>query len=67
MPKPLLIEETGIFSFPLKLRRNKGQLRLELIKLTISVYYTEEVGFQETEFTIEDSFEEREYLVVLEG
>ena len=67
VPKPLMIEQTGIFSFELNLKRNKLHLKLELVKLTISVYYTEEVGFQETDFVIEDDFEVKEYLVVIDG
>lgn len=43
--------------------RTKAHLKLSKVKLTISVYYTLEVGFQESTFIIKDSYKNK-YLIV---
>lgn len=67
MPEVINNEESSLFEFPLTITRNKAYLDVVKVKLTVSVFYTLEVGFQETSFTFSGEQDiEKKCLVVSE-
>lgn len=67
VPEVINNEESSLFEFPLTITRNKAYLDVVKVKLTVSVFYTLEVGFQETSFTFSGEQDiEKKCLVVSE-
>ena len=50
----------------MKIIRDKAYLNLSTVKLNVSIFYTLEVGFEETEIIIPKFLKEQKFLVVTE-